>query len=257
MARERVMLVKLRKGIFLVPFLGIAILAAAQSPAKTALSVPFVGCRADGQAGPMSAPNDKARVLPVSGEAARQLAYYKSFEGLGVLAPRGWYCFQVYGSNGGELYVGPHPITAANVYSGGFDGPIIELAGESGDTSGRFGVARTIARVFPAHRGFVENVIEEGIEPASSFPFGPFPSDKLLYRGNEMVEYQTPANTDGLGTSSRLRKNASRISGVAMLLGQTPDLLQLSVRLPSNLADLASTIVQQAERDAMHVADNQ
>jgi hypothetical protein len=234
-------------------------IAAAASPQKPGALVPFVGCRADGQVGPVDAPNGKSRVLPIAAEAAQRLAYYKSEQGFGVLAPRGWYCFGVYGSNGYALYVSPQQISTDNLFSttwSGFTGPVIEIAGENGDTSGRFGVARTIAHVFPAHRAFVEKVIEEGTEPASSFPFGPYPKDKLIYRSRETVEYQTPANTDGLGTNSRLKKDANPISGVAILMGETPDLLLLSVRLSPNLADLTSTIVQQVERDAAHAADN-
>lgn len=99
-------------------------------------------------------------------------------------------------------------------------------------------------------------MIEEGLEPASSFPFGPYPKDKLIYQSKEMVEYQTPANTDGLGTNSRLKKDADPISGVAILMGQTPDLLLLSARLSRNLADLTPVIVQQVERGAAHVVHN-
>lgn len=234
-------------------------IAAAASPQKPGAHVPFVGCRADGQVGPVNAPNGESRVLPIAAEAAERLAYYKLEEGFGVLAPRGWYCFGVYGSSGYALYVSPQQINTDNLLSttwSGFTGPVIEIAGENGDTSGRFGVARTIAHVFPTHRAFVEKVIEEGTEPASSFPFGPYPKDKLIYRSKEMVEYQTPANTDGLGTNSRLKKDANPISGVAILMGETPDLLLLSVRLSPNLADLTSTIVQQVERDAAHAADN-
>ena len=234
-------------------------IVAAASPQKPGAHVPFVGCRADGQVGPVDAPNGESRALPIATEAAQRLAYYKSDQGFGVLAPRGWYCFGVYGSNGYALYVSPQQISTDNLFSttwSGFTGPVIEIAGENGDTSGRFGVARVIARVFPAHRAFVEGVIEEGTEPASSFPFGPYPKDKLIYRSKEMVEYQTPANTDGLGTNSRLKKDANPISGVAILMGETPDLLLLSVRLSPNLADLTSTIVQQVERDAAHGVDN-
>jgi len=233
-------------------------IAAAASPQQRSAHVPFVGCEADGQAGPVNAPNGKSILLPIADEAAQRLAYYKSEQGIGVLAPRGWNCFGVYGSSGYSLYVSPQPIPTANLFSttwSGFTGPVIEIAGEEGDTSGRFGVARTIALVFPAHRAFVEKVIAEEIESASSFPFGPHPKDKLIYRSDEMVEYETPGDTDGLGTNSRLNKNANPISGVAILMGTSPDLLLLSVRLSPNLTDLASTIVQQVERDAMHPVD--
>jgi hypothetical protein len=241
--------------LFLVLFLiGAAVFAEAQSLLMLGASVTFVGCEADGQIGPLSAPKGKNMVLPISASAARQLAYYKSEQGFGVLAPRGWFCFGVYGSSGYSLYVAPEKITSANLFSNtwsGFAGPVVELVGESGDTSGRFGVALAIARVFPAHKAFVENVVKAQLAQRTDFTFGPYSTDKLIHRSNEVVEYQTPANTEGLGTSQRLKKNTSPISGVAMLLGQAPDLVQVSVRLPSNLADLATPIIQQGERDAM------
>jgi len=220
-------------------------------PQKPASSVPFVGCDSDGQIGAVNAPTGKSKLVPISADSASHLAYYKSPQGLGILAPRGWFCFGVYGSNGYALYVSPERITAADLFSGkGFAGPAIELEGQDGGTSGRFGVARVIARVFPAHKSFVERVIAEGIEPAKSFPFGPYPEDKLTYRSKLMVEYETPANTEGLGTNSRLKKNAYPISGAAILIGDTPDLMFLAVHLSPDLADLASPIIQQLERDA-------
>jgi hypothetical protein len=84
-----------------------------------------------------------------------------------------------------------------------------------------------------------------------SHPFGPYPNDKLLYKSNEIVEYQTPAGRDGLGTKSRLPKNSDPISGVAILAGADTDLFQLSSRLPPNLAGLTPTIIRQVERDAV------
>ena len=132
----------------------------------------------------------------------------------------------------------------------GFTGPVIQISTEIGDTSGRFGVARTIARVFPSHKAFVRRVIAEGIEPASDFPSGPYPKDRLIYKSKEIVEYQTPAQTDGLGTQSRLQKNADPIRGVAILVGSDPDLVFLAARLPPNKADLASIIIRQVELDS-------
>jgi hypothetical protein len=120
----------------------------------------------------------------------------------------------------------------------------------SGDTSGRFEVAEVIARVFPAYKPFVTRMMEEFGQPASSFPFGPFPKDILTYKGKTVVEYTTPAQTEGLGTHFWLRKNGSPIHGAAILIGPAPDLLFLSVRLPPDLGGLTSAIVGQAESDA-------
>jgi hypothetical protein len=127
---------------------------------------------------------------------------------------------------------------------------VVQISFESGDTSGRFGVAKTIARVFPAHKAFVEEVIAEGIEPASSFPFGPYPADTLTYRTENVVEFVTPPRAEGLGTASRLQKNDNPIIGVAILKGEEPNLVRVWVRLPVETNDLARIIIQEAEKDA-------
>jgi hypothetical protein len=214
--------------------------------------VPFVGCNSDGQGGPVKAPTGESKFVHVDVKAAQRLAYYESEKEFGVLAPRGWYCFGSYGADGDTLYVSPRPINASNLFSSisrGFTGPMIQLSRSVADTSGRFSVAKTIARVFPKHKVFVRKVIEEGIEPASSFPFGPYPGDELTYKSDEIVEYQTPAQTEGLGTDSLLLKDDKSISGVAILTGQDSDLLHLSVRLPQAQIGLTASIVQQVERD--------
>jgi hypothetical protein len=104
-----------------------------------------------------------------------------------------------------------------------------------------------IARVFPDYRAFVTGVTEGFNLPIT---FGPYPKDILTYKGKTLVEYTTPAQTEGLGTHFWLRKNGSPISGAAILVGPTPDLLFLSVRLPADRAGLTSAIVGQAESDA-------
>jgi hypothetical protein len=139
------------------------------------------------------------------------------------------------------LYVSPQSIDAAALFSTswkGLTGPVIQMSVEYGGTSGRFGVAQTIARVFPAHRAFVRKVIAEGKESASDFPLGPYPNDKLTYKNKETVEYETPAHRDGLGTQSRLQKNGDPIRGVAILVGADTNLLFLATRLPSEMNDL-------------------
>jgi hypothetical protein len=220
-------------------------------PQHSGAEVPFIGCPSSGQAGELSPPKHESLRLTISAAAAKELAYYKAEQGPGTLAPRGWHCFEVYGSNGGEFYVSQERIPAVTSFYSSeraiFAGPVIEVRAESGETSGRFVVAEVVARVFPAHKAFVDSVIAENIDPASSFPFGPYPHDKMTYRSNEMAEYETPANTDGLGTIDRIKKNADSILGVAILAGNPPSLLQLSVRLPPSLVDLSPIIIQQFE----------
>ena len=217
--------------------------------------VPFVGCKSDGQAGPLDAPKGKSRAFPISSDVAEKLAYYEAEDGPGVLAPRGWNCFGTYGSSGSNLYVSPEPIDAASIFTDrwpGFSGPAIQLSYEDGGTSGRFGVASAIARVFPAYRAFTRKVIAEGIRPTSDFPYGSLPHDKMTYKGNRIAEYETPPNKDGLGTESYLKKNDRPIEGVLVLSGPKSelDLTSLSMRLPANAADLAVAIREQVEREA-------
>src|SRR5271156_5114144 len=71
---------------------------------------PFVGCKSDGQVGPLDSSKGIGSHTKLPSEVANQLAYYKAEHGFGVLAPRGWSCFSTYGSNGSSLFV---PGTAA------------------------------------------------------------------------------------------------------------------------------------------------
>ena len=214
--------------------------------------VPFVGCASDGQTGPVPAPKGPERLVLIDASAAQKLAYYEAEQGAGILAPRGWYCFGTYGSSGSNLFVTPQPIKGDELLSAArkrFTGPAIQFSAIEGDTSGRFAAARIIARVFPVQKAFVQSVIEKGIEPASSFPFGPYPKDKLIYKGDRIVEYQTAPHSEGLGTASWLQANDYPISGVAVLTGETPDVLILHVRLPPDMSRLTSLIIRQFERD--------
>jgi hypothetical protein len=145
------------------------------------------------------------------------------------------------------------PLGRANLLSEswkGVSGYGIQLSESSGYTSGSFEVAHIIARVFPAHLAFVRRVIAEGVEPAASFTYGPYPADKLTYKSKEAVEYVTQPNAEGLGTMSSLIKDADPIDGVAILTGEDPSLTQLSARLPTEMSDLLPAIIRQVEQDS-------
>ncbi|HLN01320.1 MAG TPA: hypothetical protein VK335_18675 [Bryobacteraceae bacterium] len=192
-------------------------------------------------------------MVTTSREAAEQLAYYKFWPDYGALAPRGWHCFGVYGSSGDSLFITPEPIDASRAFSihgGELAGPVVVIEHTYGGTSGRDQVARVIARVFPKYKAFVASVREMFELPADRFPSGPHPADKLLYRSPRVVEFRTPAHADGLGTDAWLKKGETPIDGVAILVGDTPDLLLLSVRLPRGLASLTPAIVRQMELEA-------
>ncbi len=225
-------------GIILVVWTGCAF---AQS-----VSVPFVGCKSDGQLGPLDAPGGRSETVAIGRDAAQALAYYKAENGVGVLAPRGWHCFGTYGSAGDSLYVSPQPIESSKIFSEGpgFSGPGIQVSYLFGETSGRFAVAAIVARVFPAYKSYAVEVMKDASE---SFAFSPYPKDRLTYKSKTIVEYRTPAFAEGLGTRSWLPKNENPIDGVAMLVGDTPDLVLVSIRLPSDLTEFTSTIIRQVE----------
>jgi len=239
-------------GVCLVAALGAQENPPAENVKRASVPVQFVGCKSDGQIGPQDAPKLESKPIALASDLAQRLAFYEAEDGPGVLAPKGWYCFGIYGSNGATLFVSPEPITSANLFSdrwNGFAGPVIQISLSVGDTSGRFEVAKEIARVFPDYAAFVKGVIAEGIVPASSFPSGPYPGDRIKRRSKTIVEFETPANAEGLGTDSRLLKNGSLICGMLRLVGEEPNLVHLSLRLPAANADLTKAIIEHAEHE--------
>jgi hypothetical protein len=240
-------------------FIVLFVLFGISSMAHAQVSVPFVGCPAVGQMGPVGAPVGRPKIVALSERTASELAWYQTAEdggGLGVLAPRGWHCFGTYGSNGESLYVAPDPLDIDKILLrkgwSGFLGPAIQLSRSLGGTSGRFEVAQIIARVFPAYRWFVRKVIAEVLEPASDFPFGPFLSDRLRYPSQRVVRFTTPANAKGLGTKSWLLPSATPIEGVCVLFpNDEMNLQMLAVRLESGQEALAKQIVRQKELELL------
>lgn len=228
--------------------------------AQAQISVPYIGCSGDGQTGPYAASKGSPKSVKLPNAIASQLAWYE-YNGdaghFGTLGPRGWNCFATIGSNGWTLYIAPEPLDSAKLLQHknwkGFSGPVIQLSESDGGTSGRFEVAKVVARVFPEHRDYARKIIAEGFGPASDYPFGPFSSDHLTYKGSNLVEYVTPAHQNGLGTMSWLLPSDQPISGFALLtIGPDIDteLLHLSFRLPPSLSFLTETLIQQAEADA-------
>ena len=209
--------------------------------------VPFVGCPARGQSDPWKAPKGTDQVVELDAGVAQAFAYYKAAYGTGVLAPRGWRCFGIDGSDGIFLFVSPTPIKGEDLFGpnwAGLAGAAVQVDNIDGGTSGRFEVAEVIARVFPTRRAFVQNLIDLFDLPASRYEYGPYPKDTLIRRTDRVVEYQTPPRSEGLGTVYLLKPNDDPVDGVAILQGETPDLLMLRVRLPRELRDLAAAIIQ-------------
>jgi hypothetical protein len=241
----------------LAVWLPISLLAQTRSdesnPKVSVVRVPFVGCRSDGQVGPQPAPKGTAKAVWLDRTASRMLAYYKSDSSSGVLAPRGWHGFGGYGTSGSNLTVVPRPMNSFDDLGRDITGPGIQVHSISGEMSGRFSVAKVIARIFPTQRAFTESVIKEGLIPASDFPFGPYPNDKLIYQGDLVVQFQTPPHSQGLGTAFGLTPNNEPINGVVIMQGagaeESPSIKFLIVRLMPDNGDLTAQIIQQFERD--------
>ena len=213
---------------------------AAPSPA-------FVGCPADGMSGPAPAPAapPPAQRVPPRGDG---LALYAA-AGMNVLAPRGWHCFEMYGSGGAVLLVTPRRYTAATFPGQNtLSGPAVELLLLSGENSGRDQVAELFSRLFPAKRGFIRSIASDD-DPPRHYPRGPFPSDRTVRRGPAEVDYATPPHRTGMGTySSRLRPSAEPIAGAVLLahVDGVDSAVLLNVRLPPGLRALGPAILRAA-----------
>jgi len=220
---------------------------AAQAQEKL-VAVPFVGCAADGQVGPLKPPKAvKTPLLPAA--VAAQLAYYVAPDEVTVLAPRGWKCWEAYGSNGSTLMVAPS-LSGIDLFSKNrLRGPFVTLTVSFGRTSGRTGVASVAGLLFPIAKEFVDDVKEF----TPDLKFVDITHDKLIRRSDTVVEFTTPANMDGLGTSGWADKSSWPIDGVAILIPTAGmDLVTLRIRLPPASRLLAPKIIKQMTEMVLH-----
>jgi hypothetical protein len=213
--------------------------------------VPFVGCESDGDDGRKDAPEDESKVVALDRKDAKRFAYYDSERSAGVLAPRGWHGFGTYGLWGSRIIVTPDPLKIDASDASDVDAAVCikESRYDGLRLFGRWGVAGLIARVFPTQIEYLESVSTDS-HPASSYPVGPYPKDKLTYRSDLVVEFETPPHCEGLG---ELTPNDQPIYGVAILdlEGEDPTVSLLTVRLMPHNAYLASKIIQQFESDEL------
>jgi hypothetical protein len=180
--------------------------------------------------------------------AALNLTLYQAWGTPAVLGPAGWHCVGSEGSSGDTLVLTPERYRPNDFIQRktALDGPAIEISYSFGDTSGRFTVAEFAARLFPKAAPFVQSVLDEGI--VNDFPTGPYPTDRLTYRGDFIVEYVTPPDSDGLGTRTFLRRNADPIEGVVLIDPDSDDLVMVAIRLPAPLRHLAPFIIETVEK---------
>jgi len=236
------------------PAVFLALLAvAAPAPARERMAhVPFVGCPADGQTGPVPAPKSATTPI-VPSRAAAKLAYYVSEGMAGILAPRGWHCIQLYGSSGAFMLVTPERHRAKEFFSDKIipiHGPAIQRSVSYGGTSGRFQVAEQIARYFPSRMKFARHVIDLDGDVLKDVPprTKRYKSDWVTRRSVDRVDFITPAGKEGEGTNSRLLPSSFPIEGFRKIIGPTsePDLVGVEVRLPPNLRFLTPLILADA-----------
>jgi hypothetical protein len=204
----------------------------------------------------LEAPRGTSKFVPISPTDAEALAYYNSADGIGLLAPRSWFCEGASGSGGSALFLSPKPIHHGLSGWEGLEGTAIEINRMSGENSGRYDIAEIMSRVFPEYRAIARRVWEDIDLP---LPSGPYPKDTLTYISKTIVEFKTPAQTEGLGNfHSWLKKSGPPIQGAAILIADPQDpnlssarLILLSVRFPPDLARLTPTIIRYLERDAL------
>jgi hypothetical protein len=215
-------------------------------------NVPYVGCASDGQLGPQPPPKPSKPTPRLPAAAASRLAYYAAVNN-GVLAPRGWHCFSLYGSSGTTVLVTPEPIDRKRVFDPKFKvtGDGVEFGYILGGTSGRFEVAQVSSRLFPIAGDFVEGVVREEKNIGVPFPISrkPFPDDRILNRTDTAVRFVTAPQRQGLGTQSRLASNHSPIEGLAALVKDSGelDLIELNLRVPDKDLNLVPLIQSVAE----------
>ncbi|MGA3242899.1 MAG: hypothetical protein ABSG03_42200, partial [Bryobacteraceae bacterium] len=163
---------------------------------------------------------------------------------------------------GYAMFLSPKPIHQSMSGWEGLEGSAIEIEHMNGGTSGRYDIAQIIARVFPAYRAIAIRALD-GID--LPIPSGPYPKDTLEYIGKTIVEYKTPAQTEGLGNfDSLLGKNDKPIARAAILLVDPPpnpngdppdpDMVRLSVRFLPDLPRLTPAIVRYVERNVVGAA---
>jgi hypothetical protein len=233
------------------------VVAVAQSPASAPAPVEtppaasgkfeFVGCAGPGQQGPRLPPA-APRVLPeYPPEIGAQLAYYAS-DKLAAVAPRGWHCIAGSNSAGDALLITPEVQAAQDIFGASkkISGPAVFASRSYSATDGRLEVARIAAQAFPIAKKFVKSVTVKSPEIRGGIHYGSSPGDTINRSSDTDVEFETAANSDGLGTAERLEKDGQPIVGAAMLSGDM-DLFKIDIRLPSQDKNLVPAVMQAFE----------
>ncbi len=220
-------------------------------------TVPFVGCPADGQSGPIEAPKGQPKVVSLGDVPAGAIAYYKGEQTPGVFAPSGWHCRVWYGSSGSGLLVTPTPIDTKHFLPPKVLGPAVEMGLTFAGTSGRFSVASYASRLFPrVLASFIEGVKNEHLVPDSEFEARRYARDSVRNVASFVAEFTTRPGMSGLGTAELLAPSRDPIHGVAVIAPDTtePDMSILRVRLGANMRQVEAAVLR-LNRECMQKTD--
>jgi hypothetical protein len=210
-------------------------------------TVPFVGCPADGQSGPIEPPKGQPKVVSLGELPAGAIVYYKGEEAPGVFAPAGWHCRVWYGSSGSTILVTPTPIDTTHFLPPKLVGPAVEMGLSFAGTSGRFSVASYASRLFPRVLArFIEGVKNEHLVPDSVFGPRRYKGDSVSSVGRLVAEFTTPPGVSGLGTANLLAPSRDPIHGVAVIAPDStePDMSILRVRLGGNMRQVKAAVLR-------------
>ena len=132
--------------------------AQVQPPRQPLVTVPFVGCKSYGQTGESETPEGATVAVPISAGAANRLAYCRSaFQEVGIRAHGGGTASDCPALAETCCSWLPRKLALSGKWHE-FSRAAIVLSYRSGDTTGRFDVARVIAQLFPAYMKFVADV---------------------------------------------------------------------------------------------------
>jgi len=203
--------------------------------------IPFVGCPMDTRENSLPAPAQAQDDPTLPDSVAKNLAYYRAVYGWGMVAPSGWYCYGYAGDLTFTFLLSPYPITGKDREGDiKLHGPGIELEYYNNDNM-KIAVAIVAARLFPAHRAFVERVIKENALPARDYTFGPYPADHLIRRSADDVIYITPPGKQGMGTQGNMAPSNAAITGEAVI--GDGGVMLINIRLPARQKFLTTTIL--------------
>ncbi len=210
-------------------------------------TVPFVGCPADGQSGPIEPPKGQPKVASVGELRAATIAYYKGENAPGAFAPAGWHCRVWYGSSGSSILVTPTPIDTTQFLPRKVLGPAVDVDFSFAGTSGRFTVARYASRLFPRVLArFIERVRNEHLVPDSALAPPTNARDSVTAVDNLVVEFTTPPGVSGLGTAGLLGPSPDPVHGVAVIAPDPdePDMSILRVRLGGSMRQVEAAVLR-------------